>query len=267
MSLFPTQAIVLAAGLGTRLRPLTNEIPKPLLPVGGVPILLFNLYLLKQAGIKNITLNLHHQPQKVMRLLGAGKSLGLNLHYSLEPKILGTAGGIAQALHQMKPITTFVVNGDILCDVDLRKMYQRHQEARALATLACVPKDRAKVESFVEFSESGKIFRIAHQPPSQFSWPKLQKGIFSGIHLIEPKVLQNYPTHYPGCIIREVYQPLLAQGGCLQTYFHSGAWWDLGSIEELKSVDQGLWRETLSENILRQWKEIRTWSKSLFYRS
>ena len=100
-SSFPKQAMILAAGLGTRLQPLTINIPKPGLPVGGVPILLFNLLLLKQYGITDVIINLHHQPKPLISLIENTSSLGMTIKFSLEQKILGTAGGIAHALPKL----------------------------------------------------------------------------------------------------------------------------------------------------------------------
>lgn len=254
------QAIVLAAGLGTRLLPLTRRTPKPVLPVGGVSILLFNLYLLKEAGIRRITVNLHHLPEKIRDLLGNGKKLGLRLHYSYEPKILGTAGGIAQALEDMPRETTAVLNGDIIFDLDLKAMAKQHRQTKALATLACIPKDRARVDSFVEFDRSGRIWRIAGGPASLHPLPALQAAIFSGAHLLEPSLFSNYPDHEFGCVVRQVYQPALARGDRLQAYRHRGAWWDLGSLEELKKVDAGLWSRKVPATIERLWVEVRRWT-------
>jgi len=260
MSHFPRQAIVLAAGLGTRLRPLTNVVPKPVLPVGGVSILLFNLYLLKEAGIRDITINLHHLPDRIRKLFRDGKSLGLRLRYSFEPRILGTAGGIAQALAGMAPRPTFILNGDILFDLDLKKMAETHRRSGARATLACIPKNRAPVSSFVEFDARGRIRRIAGGPPSEGKTPRLKPAIFSGAHLLEPELFSGYPRHEFGCVVRQVYQPALERGEILQAYEHPGCWWDLGSTSELKSVDRGLWRRELSPPILRLWKQVRRWA-------
>ncbi len=254
------QAIVLAAGLGTRLLPLTQRSPKPVLPVGGVSILLFNLYLLKEARIRRITVNLHHLPKKIRALLGDGKKLGLQLRYSYEPKILGTAGGIAQALEGMPQETTAVLNGDILFDLDLKAMAQQHRQSKALATLACIPKDRAKVESFVEFDRGGRIWRIAGGPAASNPLPKLEAAIFSGAHLLEPSLFSNYPGHQFGCVVRQVYQPAIARGDRLQAYRHRGAWWDLGSLEELKKVDAGLWNRQVPSSIHHLWIEVRRWA-------
>src|SRR5262249_24978387 len=163
---------------------------KPLLPVGGVPILLFNLYLLKQAGIEAVTINLHHLPKPIRELLGKGRCLGLRLRYSHEPRILGTAGGIAQALAGMDASPTFVLNGDILMDLDLGALVERHRRSRALATLACISIDRAKVSSFVEADASGRIYRIAGEPKLPGA-PRLQPFIFSGAQLLDPDLFSE----------------------------------------------------------------------------
>ncbi len=260
---FPQQAIVLAAGLGTRLRPLTHHTPKPILPLAGVPILFYNLYLLKEAGVRDIVINLHHLPDKITSLLKDSRSLDLKLRFSLEPKILGTAGGIAQALERMKKQTTLVLNGDILCDIDLKAMVERHRAAGAKATLACVGKNRAVVESYVETDARGRILRIAGKPET--GQRKLRKTIFAGIHVLEPALLKGYRTHRFGCIIRQVYQPALARGEILQAYFHRGSWWDLGSLQELSQAGRLLSTGKASRNILRLREGTMRWARRLLH--
>jgi mannose-1-phosphate guanylyltransferase len=262
MPSFPRQAIVLAAGLGTRLRPLTLRIPKPALPLGGVPILLYNLFLLREAGADRITINLHHRPESIRRLLGEGKSLGLRLRYSYEPAILGTAGGISQALDGMKAEPTFVLNGDILMDLDLKKMADQHFRVKARATLACVGKDKAKVTSFVEYDKQGRIWRIAGAPAA----PRrtLVSAIFTGAHLLDPTLFTAYPQKQFGCVIRQIYQPALERGERLQAYRHLGSWWDLGTLEELKNVDAKLWNRNSPPPVLKLWNRVRRWARPLF---
>jgi len=264
MPRFPRQAIVLAAGLGTRLKPLTLRIPKPALPVGGLPILLYNLFLLKEAGVERITLNLHHRPEVIRKLLGSGEALGIQLRYSYEPKILGTAGGIAQALEGMEREPSFVMNGDILMDVDLKKVAAIHLQSKARATLVCVPKDRARVTSFVELDRRGRVWRIAGAPELARPRPKLRKTIFSGVHLLDPALFDGYPLHRFGCVIRQVYQPALEMKERLEAYQHQGSWWDLGTLEELKWVDAALWTRSLPLPILEIWDRVRRWSAPLF---
>ncbi len=260
MGKFPTQAIVLAAGLGTRLRPLTHRVPKPVLPVGGLPILFYNLFLLREAGVREVVINLHLLPEKIRSLLANSKGLGLKIRYSLEPKILGTAGGIAQALRKMWRVPTFVLNGDILCNVDLKGVFEKHRRSGAHATLVCLPRDRAKVKSFVETDGRLRIWRIAGGPAETHAKKKLKKWIFSGIHLLEPKIFSGYPRHSFGCIVRQVYQPALAKGRLLNAFIHRGEWWDLGSLTELSRVDRMLWADHAPRSILQLREEARAWA-------
>lgn len=263
---FPKQAIILAAGLGTRLRPLTHRVPKPGLPVRGIPILLFNLFLLKEAGIHEVTLNLHHLPQALKKLLHRAPQLGLKIHYSRETKILGTAGGIAKALGTLRPRTTLILNGDIVTDLDLHKMNQVHQRTQACATLGLVPTDRARVKSFVEFNAAGRILKIAGRPKSAAgkAAKNLTKGIFSGTHIIHPSLFARYPKNTFGCVIRQIYQPALELEKPIQSYLHRGAWWDLGNLEELKRVDQLLWEGGKDPTMDKMAAEVFRWSRPLF---
>jgi mannose-1-phosphate guanylyltransferase len=265
MKNFPRQAIVLAAGLGTRLRPLTYRVPKPALPVGGLPILFYNLFLLKEAGVRDVIINLHHQPKKIIRLLEPRRNLGMRIRFSMEPRILGTAGGIAEALRRMKKTPTFVINGDILCDANLRRLYGVHRRTGARATLMCVSKDRAEVDSFVEADGRGRIRRIAGAPRASDRLPSLKKMIFSGIHLIEPSLFAGYPKHTFGCVIRQVYQPALARGERLQAFFHEKEWWDLGSLSQIKRIDRRLWRGETSAGIRNLRREASFWARPLFH--
>lgn len=265
MNSFPRQAIVLAAGLGTRLRPLTYRVPKPALPVGGLPILFYNLFLLKEAGVRDVVINLHHLPEKIIRLLGRPRNLGMRIRFSMEPRILGTAGGIAEGLRRMKKRATFVINGDILCDADLGKLYDVHRRTDARATLLCVAKDRAEVDSFVETDGHGRIRRIAGGPRLSGARLSLKKMIFSGIHLIEPSLFAGYPPRTHGCVIRQVYQPALARGQRLQAFFHEKEWWDLGSLSQIKRVDRLLWRGETTARVRTLWREASSWARPLLH--
>lgn len=259
---FPRQAILLAAGLGTRLRPLTYRIPKPALPVGGIPIILFNLYLLKHSGIQKVVINLYHQGAALQKLLKNAGRLGLKLEWSLEKNILGTAGGIAKALRKLKTEPTFILNGDILLDLNLEKMMEQHRKRGAAATLAVVPPDRAKVENFVEFAANKKIFRIAGKPERK-TRTRLSKGIFTGAHLVDPALFRSVPRNQFSCVIQDVYQQALEHSLPLLSYLHRGHWWDLGDLKSMKEVDHSLWNGTAPKPILRLWQETRDWSKPI----
>ena len=130
------KAMILAAGYGTRLRPLTERLPKPLLPIGGRPLLEWNLLLLKKHGITHALINLHHLGDQIVETFGDGSRYGMRLAYSHEPVILGTGGGIKQAQPYFEDRPVLVLNGDTLSDCDLTALLETHRVRRALATLA-----------------------------------------------------------------------------------------------------------------------------------
>lgn len=241
------QAIVLAAGLGSRLKPLTDRIPKPALPVGGLPIILYNLMLLQEAGVRRVTINLYHRPEVLLKVLGHASKLKLDLQFSFEKKILGTAGGIAQALHKMEAKSTFVLNGDILCDIDLKTLWQRHQKSSAKASLLCVPPERAAAKKYLFYQRDHRLVDISEKAPSK---KNIFQGVFAGVHILEPELFKAYPLGQFGCVIRQVYLPALHAGESFQVQPYHGAWWDLGEFSSLKSVDQKLWQENVSARLI-----------------
>src|SRR5919108_2695 len=129
------KALILAAGYGTRLRPLTERIPKPLLPVAGQPILVWNLLLLKRHGITDVVINLHHLGEQIVQAIGNGSRFGMRVAYSHEPTLLGTGGGIQQAAPLLKDGPFLVVNGDTLSACDLTELIAAHRAGKASATL------------------------------------------------------------------------------------------------------------------------------------
>lgn len=239
------QAIILAAGLGTRLRPITQEIPKPALPLGGLPIIFYNLALLEQADVREVTINLFHRPWALRRLFKKSRWGKLKINWSLEQKILGTAGGIAKALRKMKAQPSFVINGDILTDIKLQDLARSHQRAQNLATLALVPPDRQKVKNYIFYSPDKKIQAIGPNRPAY------KKGVFSGVHLVEPQIFSKIPPNTYSCVIQDIYQKCLNQNQNLGAYLHRDAWWDLGQLSSLKEVDERIWKKNLPQNILQ----------------
>ena len=125
------KAMILAAGLGTRLRPLTNTIPKPLLPIAGTPLIVWNLLLLKRHGFHDVIINLHHLGPMIEQAVGNGSKYGLRIYYSHEPVILGTGGAIKQAEPNFSGEPVLVLNGDTLFELDLDALYAFHLRSQA----------------------------------------------------------------------------------------------------------------------------------------
>ena len=128
------QALILAGGQGTRLRPLTVNTPKPIVPIGNQPFLLRQIESLKAADVADITLSLNYQPSAIQQVLGDGAAFGVKLRYLIEPAPMGTAGAYKFADEYLKT-ATIVLNGDILTDLDLRAVVGQHQKTRAAATI------------------------------------------------------------------------------------------------------------------------------------
>ena len=223
------KAMVLAAGLGTRLRPLTETLPKPLLPVAGRPILEWNLLLLKRHGITEVIINLHHLGDQIVHALGDGARFGLRLAYSHEPTLLGTSGGIKQAAPFLKDGPFLVINGDTLSECDLTALIAAHRASAALATLAVRDDLEASTWGPVTLDAHGRILQINGNPPLAEPRAALPACMFAGIHVMEQAVLNAIPSG-PGSII-DVYGSLLRQGRPLHGYRMSGYWSDIGSPE------------------------------------
>ncbi len=230
------KAMVLAAGLGTRLRPLTETKPKPLLPVAGRPILVWNLLLLKRHGITEVIINVHHLGEQIVRALGDGARLGLRLAYSHEPTLQGTGGGIKQAAPFLKDGPFLVLNGDTLSDCDLTALIAAHRASGALATLAVREDPDASTWGPVTLDARGGILQINGNPPLAEPRAALPTCMFAGIHVMKPAVLDAIPPG-PGSII-DVYGGLLRQGRPLHGYRMSGYWSDIGDPERYEQAQR-----------------------------
>ncbi len=215
------RAIILAAGFGTRLGTLSDERPKPLLPICDIPLVRFALALLRGHGVNEIAVNLHHRGELIER------ELGDEVIYSREEVILGTGGGLAKIagwLTQDGREPFFVVNGKILVDADLSAMRQRHQQTDASATMLLRETADAARWGAIETDDAGRVTRIiGHAGPD--SRPTTHSCMFTGVHLISPRLVARLPPVGESDSIRQAYLPALAageriEGLLLDGYFH-----------------------------------------------
>lgn len=231
------RAMVLAAGLGTRLRPLTNSIPKPLLPLAGQPLIVWGLLLLRRYGITDVIINLHHLGHLIEKELGDGSQFGMHVTYSREPVLLGTGGGIKQAESFFQGEAFLVMNGDTLADLDLDAMIARHRTSGAVATLAL--RDDPDVDQWgaIETDSAGRILSIIGKGRRDPQDKGIRRRMFAGLHVIDPRVLQEVPAGQPSSII-DAYVRCLEQGLLLSGYEFAGYWSDIGSIERYEQAKQ-----------------------------
>ena len=222
------RAMILAAGLGTRLRPLTDTLPKPLLPMAGRPLVVWNLLLLKQHGIKEVVINLHHLGHLIERELGDGSGLGLHIRYSYEPVILGTGGGLKQAEAFFGGEPFIVLNGDTLIDLDLSELVRHHRHGDTIATMVLRDDPEAARWGVVEVDRADRVVRITGRglaKPVEAS-PRM----FAGVHVMHPDLLRDVPVGRESSII-DAYVRAIERGDMVRGFTMSGYWSDIGTPE------------------------------------
>jgi NDP-sugar pyrophosphorylase family protein len=184
------QALILAGGKGTRLRPLTVYTPKPIVPICNRPFLLYQIDTLRRAGITDITLSLSYQPNKIEHLLGDGSDYGVKLKYTVEPQPMGTAGAYKFAEDLIRE-PTVVFNGDILTDLDLKTVIREHNDRQATATIVLTPVENPRDYGLVETEPDGRI-RCFREKPGEDEITC--NTINAGTYILEPKVLDMIPA-------------------------------------------------------------------------
>lgn len=218
------KAFILAAGRGERMRPLTDLTPKPLLEVGGEPLIVHTLRRLKQAGIKEMVINLSWLGDQIERALGTGGRFGVNIEYSHEPDALETAGGIIQALPRLGPAPFLVVNGDVWTDYDFSRLRARPSPGKS-GHLVLVSNPEHHPAG--DFGLDGSLLTLAQDP----------KYTFSGIGVYSPELFVGLK---PG---KQPLAPLLRQAisnSRLEGELYLGQWRDVGSPERLQQLDRDL---------------------------
>ncbi|MBI2359203.1 MAG: NDP-sugar synthase [Deltaproteobacteria bacterium] len=232
------KAMVFAAGYGERLRPLTERVPKALVPVGGRPMIEYPLLLLKHYGITQIIINLHHLGGKIKEHLRDGTSLGLQITYSEETELLDTGGGLLRARAFLAENTFIVINSDVIIDLALSELLDQHQKRGAIATLVLRPDPRADLYGAIETSEDLRIQRfLAHKAPRSEAAGDLTKYMFTGVQVLEPGVFDYMVDEGPFGITRMTYPKMLVQGEPLYGFPFRGYWQDLGTAERIGEAE------------------------------
>lgn len=220
------RAMILAAGLGTRLQPLTQMIPKPLLPLMFRPSLGCLIEQLREHGIRDIAINMHHHAAQLRDWLGDGERWGVRLHLSEEPAILGTAGGIKQVESFIADSPCLVINADIITTLNFRTLWAWHRQHQALVTMVLRPDTAARQYGAVIVDRQSQVLQINGRPPSPSPLPG-QETIFTGIQIISPQVLEGIPQGVFSSTTADIYPSLVEQGG-VYGYVDTGYWIDIG---------------------------------------
>lgn len=229
------KAMILAAGFGTRLRPLTDVTPKPLLPVSGTPMIVWNLLLLKRHGIQEVIINLHHLGAMIRQTLGDGTGFGMQISYSHEPVILGTGGGIKQVESYFQGEPVLILNGDTLFELDLTALIAFHHAHDAAATLVLRQDPEAVRWGLVEVTDQSEVVRITGRGRS-LPMPTSPR-MFAGIHILHPRLLRSVPVGKESSII-DAYVQGIQEGERIMGYDFEGYWNDVGTPERYAQVER-----------------------------
>jgi NDP-sugar pyrophosphorylase family protein len=229
------KAMILAAGFGTRLRPLTDVTPKPLLPVAGTPMIVWNLLLLKRHGIQDVVINLHHLGTMIEEALGDGARFGMRITYSREPVILGTGGGIKQVEQWFNGEPALMLNGDTLFELDLTALIAFHHAHDAAATLVLRDDPEATRWGLVEVTDQSKVTRITGRGLPRSAPTRAR--MFAGIHILHPRLLRYLPVGMQ-CSIIDAYVQGIQDGERIMGYDFDGFWSDVGTPEHYAQVQQ-----------------------------
>ena len=235
------QAVVLVGGEGTRLRPLTLETPKPMVPVMNMPFLERTLRRLKEAGIDDVILPAGYLPEAISSYFGDGTRLGMRLRYVIEETPLGTAGALKN-VEQFIDGPFFVLNGDVLTSLDLRAMRADHQRTGGLATIHLIRVDDPSAFGAVVHDASGRIQAFIEKP-SRGDAPSNE--VNAGTYLLEREVLDAIPAGRPVSIERETFPALIAAGRPLYAYTTDDYWIDLGRPEAYLAAHRHIFDNTM----------------------
>lgn len=230
------KAMILAAGFGTRLWPLTVGRTKPAIPFLNRPLIAYTIEYLKRYGVGDLIVNLHHEPDSVRAQIGDGSDYGVRIDYSIEePEILGTSGALDRVRDQLGKETFIVVNGKIITDIDLGAALATHRDRKALATLVLLPNHKRERFSEVRITEDGRISEFAGFPAPGSPLTPL---MFTGIHILEPGIFDYIPRGVFSDSVRDVYPKAMADGKTIAAHVAAGAslWRELSTIERYLTI-------------------------------
>ena len=219
----PVQAVIMAGGFGTRLRPLTDDTPKPMLPIDGTPILERTIRGLSGAGIQRINITTHYLPEKITNYFGNGDDFGVELNYVSEDVPLGTAGAVGLVAETEEPL--LVINGDILTSVDFRSLVKFHRERRAALTVGVRQYD-VKVPYGVVEAEDGLVRALCEKPTYDFL-------VNAGVYLLEPSVRRLIPASKK-FDMTDLIELLLEKGEVVASFPILEYWIDIGHHDQLQ---------------------------------
>lgn len=223
------KAMIMAAGLGSRLMPLTEHIPKPMVPILNKPVMQYSIELLKEHGVEDIIANTHYLPETISNYFEDGSRLGVNLKYSYEKELLGTAGGVKNNRWFLDE-TFIIISGDALTNINLTEMIKSHKENKALVTLALKSVEDVSKFGVVVTDDSGKIKAFQEKPEAHEA---LSNQVNTGIYIFEPEVFEHIPDGFYD-FGQDLFPKLVEMNERIYGFETQDYWSDVGSLDIYK---------------------------------
>ena len=229
------KAMVLAAGEGRRLRPLTEQLPKPMVPLAGRPLLEYVVGWLRRYGVTDLVINLHHHPEAIRDHFGDGSAFDVHITYSYEPELLGTAGAINAVAHLFAEETFLIVYGDNLTNCDLARLVAYHRAKGGLATIALHYREDVTQSGMVVTDDADRVTHFREKPPASEA---CSHWVNAGILVAEPALLRYIPGSGFSDLSRDVLPAVLADGQKIYGYRMSEDLWWADSLEEYRGLER-----------------------------
>jgi NDP-sugar pyrophosphorylase family protein len=232
------RAMVLSAGYGTRLWPLTEDRTKPAIPILGKPLVGYVAEYLARFGVDDIIVNLHHRPESVRKALGDGSQFGVKLQYVEEPEILGTSGALDNARSFFLEDTFVVINGKIITDLDLTAALDTHRKSGAIATMVLLRNIKRELFTVVQ-TANGLITGFGGVPSDDAQDPLM----FTGIQFMEPAIFRYIPQNVFSHSTTDVYPAAMAAGEKIAAHVAKGRWYELSTLRRYVEISLDLMKE------------------------
>ena len=247
------KAMILAAGFGTRLWPLTEDRTKPAVPFLGKPLVAYSVEYVRRYGIRDVVVNLHHAPESVREALGDGAAFDVRIAYSEEPEILGTGGALDRVRDLLEDDEFVVVNGKIVTDIDLGAAVAAHRERGAIATLVLLPNEQRERFSVVECDASSAIRRFGGYPQPDAAPTPL---MFTGIQVLSPRIFDYIPRGRFSHTTSDVYPAAIAAGELVHGHVGEGSWRELSTLGRYLAESLACARERGESNVVGEGSHV-----------
>jgi NDP-sugar pyrophosphorylase family protein len=223
------RVMIMAAGIGTRLRPVTDLVPKPMAPIVNKPALYHILRLLRRHGLREVVVNLHHLPEVITGYFGDGTGVGMDITYSFEPELLGTAGGVKNNAAFLGDSTFLVMSGDALTDIDLTGLVAAHHRTGSIATMAVKEVPDPSLYGVVMADDDSRVVGFQEKPTREEARSRLCN---CGIYVFEPEILSHIPAGQFDDFGKRLFPDLLQQNVPFHAHAVAGYWSDVGNLRE-----------------------------------